>query len=393
MKICSNFAFFILLINQACSNAQIPKEKNVLPGIYQIQLLSEQIQGKNMAVVANYGSIIENTHIVDTLLKMGMSVQTIFSPEHGFTGNFEAGADVSDSDDSNLAVPIVSLYGSKQKPEVEDLTGLDIIIFDLQDVGVRFYTYISTLHYVMQACAENNISLIVLDRPNPNARYVDGPVLDKNFTSFIGMHQVPVVYGMTIGEYAQMINGEGWLGDGLKCDLSVILNQNYSHTTPYNLPVKPSPNLPNMRSVYLYPSLCFFEGTIVSIGRGTDFPFQVFGHPDFSRKEFSFMPESKPGASLNPKLKDQICYGVDLREFPLDSLQMQNNLNLNYLRIMFEDLNQGEDFFTSYFDLLAGTDKFRKDILAGKSFESIQKSWSVELESFKIIRAKYLLYP
>jgi uncharacterized protein YbbC (DUF1343 family) len=273
------------------------------------------------------------------------------------------------------------------------MESIDLVIFDLQDVGVRFFTYISTLHYIMQACAEYNVQLIVLDRPNPNAHYIDGPVLREEYKSFVGMHPVPVVYGMTIGEYAKMINGEGWLKDSISCDLTVIPVKNYTHKSIYKLPEKPSPNLPDMQSVYLYPSVCFFEGTVMSEGRGTDTPFQVFGHPDYPDTSFSFTPISIQGVSNNPKFEREECYGVKLDTADIYDFTLNKGLNLNYLIDAYQKMNIGEEFFTEYFNILAGNSNLKQQIIEGLSQDSIKTSWKTELESFKKIRERYLIYP
>jgi uncharacterized protein YbbC (DUF1343 family) len=303
-----------------------------------------------------------------------------------------AGALIDGGADPLTGLPVVSLYGKHKKPTPEDLKGLDLVLFDIQDVGVRFYTYISTLHLVMEACAEEGVALMVFDRPNPNGFYIDGPVLDTAFRSFVGMHPVPVVHGMTIGEYARMINGEGWLPDGLRCDLAVIPCQGYDHETEYILPVRPSPNLPNQVSVYLYPTLCFFEGSVVSIGRGTPFPFQVYGHPHLTGA-FRFTPESLPGFSLHPQHEGKACTGVDLRGSGLERIARQRGLVLEWILEAWKGLGGKGAFFTDYFDTLAGSDQLRKQILAGLSPEELRKGWEAGLDAFRVVRAKYLLYP
>lgn len=352
------------------------------------------LKDQKVAIVGNQSSMVEGTHLVDTLLQSGIEVVKVFSPEHGFRGKADAGEHVNSSIDEKTNLPLVSLYGSNKKPKPEQLAGVDVLLFDLQDVGVRFYTYISTLHYVMEACAEQSVPLIVLDRPNPNGHYVDGPVLDMEFKSFVGMHPVPVVYGMTIGEYAQMINGEKWLKNGVQCDLNVITLAGWNHKKHYKLPIKPSPNLPNMTAIYLYPSLCFFEGTVVSVGRGTEYPFQVVGHPNFtSESTFVFKPESTEGAK-HPKLEGEACFGVDFRKLGVDALQVQNKLQLKWLLLFYQTLDLKEQFFLKnhFIDLLAGTNQLRLDILAGLSENEIRDKWQVKLEEFKQIRQTYLLY-
>ena len=364
----------------------------VLPGAYDMDRYLPLLEGKKVAVVANQTSRVGEAHLVDTLLVRGVEIVRIFSPEHGFRGDAGAGMTVKDMKDTKTGLPIVSLYGKHRKPLPEDLADVDVVIFDIQDVGVRFYTYISTLHLVMEACAEAGKQVMVLDRPNPNGFYVDGPVLDTAYRSFVGMDPVPVVYGMTPGEYARMLNGEGWLGDSLQCDLTVIPCRNYTHRTYYELPVKPSPNLPNMRAVYLYPSLCFFEGTIMSVGRGTDFPFEVYGHPDYPAHNFSFTPRSIPGAALHPKYEGKVCYGVDLRHIPLKFCRDNRTLILDWVIDAYREMGKKPDFFNKYFDKLAGTDQLRKEILAGKDKYTIRWSWKKDVDAFKKIRKKYLLY-
>jgi uncharacterized protein YbbC (DUF1343 family) len=351
------------------------------------------LKDKSVGLIVNQTSMIGGSHLVDSLLGAGINVTTIFAPEHGFRGTADAGATIVDGKDEATGIPIISLYGNNKKPSAAALSGLDILVFDIQDVGARFYTYISTMTYVMQACAENNKPLLVLDRPNPNGHYVDGPILDPNFSSFVGLHQVPVVHGMTIAEYANMVNGEGWLPNGLRCDLNYVLCKNYNHNTPYSLPVKPSPNLPNDDAIRFYPSLCFFEGTVVSVGRGTDAPFQIFGHPDFPESApFTFTPESTSGAS-NPKLNGKLCRGYDLRENQPAAFE-EGKLNLNYLITAYQDLKGTGAFFNSngFFDLLAGGDELRKQIEAGLTEEEIRLSWRDGLNAFNEIRSKYLLY-
>jgi uncharacterized protein YbbC (DUF1343 family) len=379
-----------LLLFQDCSG-----QNEVSPGAERTELYLSLLEGKRVGIVANQTSMIGKTHLVDSLNALGSKVTRIwkvFSPEHGFRGKAEYGEMVEDGIDTETGLPVVSLYGRNRKPSGSDLENLNIVLFDIQDVGVRFYTYISTLFYVMQACAENGLELILLDRPNPNGFYVDGPVLESEFTSFVGMHHVPVVYGMTIGEYGKMINGEGWLGDGLSCELTIIPCENYNHRSRYNLPVPPSPNLPTMNSIYLYPSTGFFEGTVISEGRGTDSPFEVFGHPDLMDCDFTFTPESRPGASANPKLKGELCQGKDLR-YLRDSSEQFAGLNLSWLIFAYQNFPDKENFFIPYFENLAGTSKLKQQIIEGVTEEKIRASWQPELEDFRRIRQKYLIYP
>jgi len=364
----------------------------IQPGATNFEVYLTSIQNKNVALVAHPASVLNGRHLVDTLLTNGIRLVKIFSPEHGFRGNAEAGEKVKDGTDPQTGLPVISLYGDHKKPTREDLSGVDVLLVDLQGVGVRFYTYISTLTYVMEACAENNVPVIVLDRPNPNGFYVDGPVLEPEFSSFVGMHPVPVVYGMTIGEYALMVNGESWLKNDVSCELTVVQMHNYSHDLIVKLPVSPSPNLPNWLSVYLYPSLCFFEGTIMSVGRGTDVPFQIYGHPDFVIGSYAFTPESMPGKSLHPKFEGKLCYGQNLTGYAENYSKNQSQLNLTWLIAAYELLSPKHSFFTDYFNKLAGTDKLRKQIEAGMSEKEIRATWEKDLKAFKKIREKYLLY-
>ena len=335
--------------------------------------------------------MVGTAHLVDTLKSSGFDLRAIFAPEHGFRDLADAGDHIEDGKDASTGIPIISLYGGHFKPLPEDLEGISVVLFDIQDVGVRFYTYISTLHYVMEACAENNVDCIVLDRPNPNGFYVDGNILDTAHRSFVGMHPVPIVHGMTIGEYAQMINGEGWLKDGVRCRLTVIPCRNYTHQTYYELPVRPSPNLPNQNSVYLYPSTCFFEGTTLSLGRGTSFPFQVYGSPKLPDSGFSFTPESVSGAR-NPPLLGQLCHGTDLRNALADGIVPSPEINLGWVIDAWNKYPDKDDFFTPYFDVLAGGPVIREQIVSGMSAVEIRETWMSGLESFKLIREKYLLY-
>lgn len=383
----------LLFFSLYTSNA-ICQSESIIVGAERTSLYFQQLKGKRIGFVANQTSKIKNDHLVDILLNEGVNIVKVFSPEHGFRGNADAGAKVRDEIDLQTGLPIYSLYGkSRRKPSKEVLKDIDLILFDLQDVGVRFYTYISSMHYVMEACAENSIPLILLDRPNPNGFYVDGPILNPKFKSFVGMHKVPVVHGMTIGEYAKMINGESWLKDSVKCSLEVIPCLNYTHLMKYNLPIAPSPNLPNMRSVYLYPSLCFFEGTNVSIGRGTDSPFQLYGAPYFDSKLFKFTPKSSYGSKY-PKYKEVECFGKDLSTLSLDSLRNINALNFNWLVKSFKMSNEALDFFNKneFFNLLAGTDKIMNLIKGGANGFQIRETYQNEVEKFKLIRKKYLIY-
>ena len=363
-------------------------ENNVIPGAYNTEAYINELRNKNIALVVNHSSYINERHLIDTLIQLNINIDKVFAPEHGFFGNAEAGATVRDSVLENIE--IISLYGKRNKPTERELSGVDWVVFDIQDVGARFYTYISTLHYIMEACAENKVKLLVLDRPNPLRHYIDGPVLEDTYKSFVGMHPVPIVYGLTIGEYAHMINGEGWLKNKVQCDVTIIPNMNYEENRRYVLPIAPSPNLPNMQSIYLYPSLCLFEGTVVSIGRGTEFPFQVIGHPACTDSLFSFKPVRTPGASLNPKFKDQICYGSDLRRFKVAS--DINKLKLDFLISYYKVLEKEGSFFVNYFNLLAGNKTLQEQIKQGKSSDEIRRSWQEELDEYKKMRRKYLIY-
>ncbi|MEN8146264.1 MAG: DUF1343 domain-containing protein [Campylobacterota bacterium] len=365
-----------------------------LTGAQNLKAYLPSLKDKSVAMVVNQSSLVGGKHLVDLLLQKGVKVKTIFAPEHGFRGRADAGEHIKDGIDKKSGLPIVSLYGKHKKPTPGDLKGVEVIVFDIQDVGVRFYTYLSTLHYVMEAAAENHIAVIVLDRPNPNADRIDGPMLKKAFSSFVGLHPVPVLYGMTIGEYAQMINGEGWLKNGVKADLRVVTLQHYAHDTFYHLPIKPSPNLPNDLSIALYPSLALFEGTVMSAGRGTTKQFQLYGAPKYSKKGFSFVPVPRDGAKY-PKHNDKVCYGVDLSAISLESVRSSKKMDLGYLLDAYKHYSEKEKFFlkNSFIDRLAGSDELRKQIIAGRSEKEIRESWEDDLKQFRKIRAKYLLYP
>lgn len=380
----------VLLLLSNLLHAQAAPYNAVVPGAEQKWPYLSFIGNKPFAVVANHTSVVNGTHLVDTLISMDYNLKKIFSPEHGFRGDAEAGAYLYNSKDTVTGLPVISLYGNNKKPKPKDLKGIDIILFDIQDVGVRFYTYISTLTLVMEACAENDIKLVILDRPNPNGFYVAGPVLQPGFESFVGMHPVPIVHGMTVAEYANMVNGEGWING--ECDLTWIKCKNYTHKTRYRLPIKPSPNLKSMEAVYLYPSLCLFEGTVVSVGRGTDTPFEIYGHPDINYGSYSFTPEPNKGSS-NPKLNGQVCYGQNLHYYGKNFLEMPMKFNLYWLLEAYKALKDKGRFFNAFFDKLAGTDELRKQIEAGKDIEEIMQSWEKDLEEFKKMRQKYLLYP
>ena len=362
-------------------------EKDLVLGASQTELYLPKIRDKKVGLLINHTSMVGEIHLIDFLLQKGISIEKIFAPEHGFRGIADAGEMINNEIDPKTGIPVVSLYGKNRKPTPEMLAGLDVVIFDIQDVGTRFYTYISTMHYMMEACAENKVKMMVFDRPNPNGHYIDGPILKPEFKSFVGMHPIPIVHGLTVGELARMINGEGWLEGSLTCDLVVVSMKDYAHSDRYLLPVKPSPNLPNDQSVNLYPSLCFFEGTKMSIGRGTQFPFQVIGYPDEKFGNFSFTPESIVGMAKHPRLEGQKCFGVDLR-----NVNRPEKLDLKYV-IEFYKLWEGEEpFFTKYFNTLAGTDLLKKQIEGGMSEEDIRATWQEDLDKYKLLRKNYLLY-
>ena len=377
----------VLLVFGFCTVSQNEK---IITGAEQPENYISLLKNKNIGLVVNHTSVVSNLHLVDFLLSKNISVKKIFAPEHGFRGDASAGAKIKDGVDKETGVPVFSLYGKTRKPTQEHLSNLDVIIFDIQDVGCRFYTYISTMHLVLEACAENNIPLIVLDRPNPNGDYVAGPILKPEFKSFVGMDPIPIVHGLTVGELAKMINGEKWHNAKRDCDLKVIPVKNYSHSTKYELPINPSPNLPNYLSVRLYPSLCFFEATSVSVGRGTDSPFQVLGGLNTELGDFKFTPKSIPGVSINPLNKGKECFGIDLRE-----LKEIPEFTLKYFLYFYSQYKNEKEFLTreNWFNKLAGTDKLIQQIRDDKSEAEILKSWEPELKKYMELRKKYLLYP
>jgi uncharacterized protein YbbC (DUF1343 family) len=361
------------------------------PGAHQMNEYMPLIAGKKIGMVVNQTSTIGVTHLVDTFLKSNISIEKIFAPEHGYRGNIDAGEYFKSGKDPKTGIPIHSLYGSKKKPSAKDLKGIEVMVFDIQDVGVRFYTYLTTLHYIMEACAENKIPLIVLDRPNPNGYYIDGPVMQSSCMSFVGMHPVPIVYGMTIGEYAQMINGEKWLKNLVQTDLKIIKCGSYVHSDSLiDIPIKPSPNLPNKNSIHIYPSLCLFEGTNVSVGRGTDKQFQVYGSIYISYKKsiFFFTPVPKVGAKV-PLFLNEKCYGEDLSKVAIN-----RRFSLKYVLNAYKNFSIKDSFFiqTGFFHNLAGTKELKAQIIAGKSEKQIRKTWEKDLEVFKAVRRKYLMY-
>jgi uncharacterized protein YbbC (DUF1343 family) len=382
--------FVVLLCVAPVAQAQDNRRPTV--GAERIPALTALLSGRRVGLAVNQTSVVGHryTHLLDTLLTLGIDVKKVFAPEHGFRGMEEAGAAVNDYRDTKTGIPVISLYGKNHKPTAAQLSDVDVVVFDMQDVGTRFYTYISTMHYLMEACAEHGKPLVVTDRPNPND-YVDGPVLKEGFGSFVGVHPIPVLHGLTIGELAEMINGEGWLNAaGKTCDLTVVTMTGWKHGDAYSLPVKPSPNLPNDQAIRLYPSLCFFEGTGVSVGRGTHYPFQVLGYPDAKAGTFFFTPQPLPGFDTNPLHKGKTCYGIDLRKTAFNG-----GLSIRFVTDFFERLGRDEKaFFTrpQWFDLLAGTDMLRKQIVAGLADDEIRASWQTELDAYRKKRTKYLLY-
>ncbi|HSZ85674.1 MAG TPA: DUF1343 domain-containing protein [Puia sp.] len=402
------FVFSFLLMINCTGFSQTNSSTNIIVGAERMNVYIPMLKGRTVAVFANQTSMVRNMHLVDALIKEGITVKKIFAPEHGFRGVGDAGEGMKNGIDSATGVTVISLYGNKLAPSADDMKDVDILIFDVQDVGVRFYTYISSLQKYMEAAMENHKPLLILDRPNPNGFYVDGPVLDKKFASFVGMQPVPIVYGMTIGEYAFMIAGEKWLSEKANEIYSyyqtaqnstdtpfhflVIKCKNYSHKDKYNLPVNPSPNLQNMQSIYLYPSICFFEGTAISLGRGTDKPFEQFGHPTFPKNLYSFTPQRTPGAK-NPPLQNQTCYGFDLSSINTEK-EINGHLQLKWLLKAYELFPDKEKFFlaSNYLNKLAGTDILMQQIKDGKSENEIRKSWQPALNDFKKIRKKYLMY-
>ena len=374
-------------------------KKPIVTGADQVDVYLSYLKGKRVGLVANPSSIIGSKSSVDSLRSLGINIRMIFGPEHGFRSNASNGGAVGDEIDAKTGIPIISLYGKKKKPSKEDMDSLDVLIYDLQDVGCRFFTYINVLAQVMDACSENGKELMILDRPNPNA-FVDGPVLDMKLQSGIGRYPVPITHGMTIGEFAQMINGEGWLPNQEKCKLKIIPVKNYAHDMDYTLPVSPSPNLNTQQSILLYPSLCLFEGTIISQGRGTNIPFTVLGNPDLKGKyDFSFTPVSMPGKSETPLHQDQVCYGLDLRNYNMAPMRKAGKINIQWMIDLYKAYPYKEKFFDFHqskqmgnIDRLAGTTAFKEQIIAGKSEEEIRKTWEPELGNYKKMRTKYLLY-
>ena len=363
----------------------------VIPGAENTTSYINKLRGKKIGLVAHQASIVKTPagtkHLVDVLLEKGIRLQGVFAPEHGFRGTADAGEKIKDGKDAETGLSIYSLYGENRKPKLEQLQGIELMVFDLQDVGVRFFTYLSTLHYIMEACAEQEIPLLVLDRPNPNTHYIDGPVLEAAHKSFVGMHPVPIVYGMTIGEYAQMINGEKWLAKGLQCQLEVIPIKNYTHQTPYELQIRPSPNLPNAQAIALYPSLCLLEPTVISIGRGTDKQFQIYGHPDFKGYDYRFTPAPNFG-SKNPKFNGELCFGKNLTEVPKPT-----QIELKWLIDAYSNFPDKAAFFLKGFERISGVSSLKTQLQAGKNETEIRQTWAKDLAEFHRIRTQYLIYP
>ena len=364
-----------------------PTAAAIQTGAEQTSAYLPLLKNRRVAMVVNQTSMIGNKHLVDSLVAAKVNITLIFAPEHGFRGDADAGAHISNATDSKTGLPIFSLYGKNKKPSAEQLQNVDVLLFDIQDVGARFYTYISTMHYVMEAAAENNKTVLVLDRPNPTGYYVDGPVLNLKHQSFVGMHPIPIVHGLTVGELAGMINGQKWLAGERTCNLKVITAKNYTHKLRYSLPVKPSPNLPNDLAIQVYPSICLFEGTNVSVGRGTATPFQVIGSPFYKKKDFSFTPKSMPGATNPPQL-NQVCYG-----YKMTQKDVQGKLSLAYLLDFYQNSTNQDKFFNNFFNTLAGNTELQAQIKAGKSEAEIRASWEPALTTYKKMRKQYLLYP
>jgi uncharacterized protein YbbC (DUF1343 family) len=353
-----------------------------------MDVLLPKLANKRVALVVNHTSLVGDTHLADTLMASGIKIQKVFAPEHGFRGAAADGEKINDGVDSKTGLPIVSLYGANRKPTPAQLEDVDVVIFDIQDVGTRFYTYISTMHYVMEACAEQGKKMYVLDRSNPNGHYVDGPMRVPELKSFVGMHPIPIVHGLTVGELAGMINGEGWLENGVKCDVEVIPLKNWTHETFYSLPVKPSPNLPNDQAVRLYPSLCLFEGTVISVGRGTQKPFLIIGNPELKGLPYTFTPQPIAGMSNEPPQNGKLCYGMDLSK-----VEVQPRIDLKYLLDFYQRYPEKDKFFIGSFDRLAGTPELKEQIRKGFTEEQIRATWKDGLDSYKQLREKYLIYP
>lgn len=393
----SLFAIVFSALFSCAQTTQFPVASTTVAlttGAERTELYLPMLKNRKVGVVANQTSIVGESHLVDHLLKSNVDVNIVFAPEHGFRGEAGNGDKVADGRDAKTGIRIVSLYGKRLKPSADDLQDLQVVVFDVQDVGARFYTYISTLQYVMEACADAGIEVVILDRPNPNGHYVDGPVLKTGFRSFVGMNPIPIVHGCTIGEYAKMLAGEGWLKTEMRCNLTVIPMLNYSHAVPADISSRPSPNLTNMNAIRLYPSLCLFEGTHVSLGRGTDFPFEAYGFPEFPDRAFSFTPKEIPGVATNPPYEDTLCFGEDLRSFSMSSTGISNStISLTWLLKAYSSYPDKENFFNSFFNKLAGNSDLQQQMKQGISEDEIRKSWQKEISDYKVKRKKYLLYP
>jgi uncharacterized protein YbbC (DUF1343 family) len=391
--------YFVLILSanafsQSAARAKLSIEKtdaDIKMGAERTAVYLPMLIGKNVAVVANQTSLINSTSLIDSLISLKIKVKKIFCPEHGFRGVAENGEEVSNAIDLKTGLPIISLYGDHLKPTTKDLSGIDVVVYDIQDVGVRCYTYVTTMTNVMEACAEQKKTFLILDRPNPNGYYIDGPILENTYKSFVGIHPVPLVYGMTIAEYALMVNGEKWLANGIHCDLKTVSCENYVHSDWYQLPVAPSPNLPNMAAVYLYPSLVLFEGTVMSVGRGTDLPFQLVGHPKLNNAVLKFTPTPHPGAK-KPLYQNQVCFGHNLHDFALLYIRDYKGLYLYWILSSYNDMPEKNIYFNDFLEKLAGTKTLRQQIIEKKSEEQIKASWRQGILKFKIIRKNYLLY-
>ncbi len=397
MRTSISLLFAVCMLFISCSSADSATQNEsepIVPGAWQTEVFFPMLAGKRLALVGNHSSLIGEVHLADSMLNAGFNLVKVFSPEHGFRGHAAAGEKVQSGVDTQTGLPVISLYGANRRPSPGDLAGIDLIIFDIQDVGARFYTYISTMSYMMEEAARQNIPMLILDRPNPNGHFTDGPIREEKHTSFVGLHPIPLVHGMTVAEYAQMVNGQGWLGDDLECELHIVEVKNYTRDIWYELPVAPSPNLPNMTSIMLYPGLCMFEGTTVSLGRGTDFPFQVYGHPELPAEKFpfTFTPESRTAAPNPPQL-DQLCHGIDLRTDTPEELMEVSRFDLSQLINAYSHFPDKDNFFNNFFNRLAGTDELQKQIKAGMSEEEIRATWQPGLEAFREMRREYLIYP
>jgi uncharacterized protein YbbC (DUF1343 family) len=392
IKKCSSIAMVAVMFVASCAFGQkwydFSKPQPTV-GASQMDVLLPKIKGKSVALVVNHTAMVGKTHLTDTLKALGIDIKKVFGPEHGFRGAAADGETIKDNIDAKSGLKVVSLYGENKKPTRDQLSDVDIVIFDIQDVGARFYTYISTLNYVMEACAEQKKTLLILDRPNPNGNMVDGPVLvDSTLRSFVGMNPIPITHGMTVGEYATMLNGEGWLKNGLKCNLEIVKVKGWTHQDSFSFSPRPSPNLPNDQAIRLYPTTCLFEGTVISVGRGTQTPFLLLGNPLLKALPIQFTPVSIQGMSTNPPHMNKLCYGIDL-----STVKAEPKINIQLLIDFYNLYPDKEKFFTNYFDKLAGTKELKQQIKSGMSEEQIRKTWEKDLNAFKEKRKKYLLYP